>query len=71
MQGYGLDNTLVLSVYAIDTLGATARATTTAAVAPYTDGVHHLAELVEDLAAKALNSGETDSLMQVHKTLIM
>lgn len=67
-QGYGLNSTLAVSVYATDTLGASSRATSTVTTTPYTDGVLQLSESVDDLANAALASGDTNSLMQVHRT---
>lgn len=70
-QGYGLTSTLVVSVYAIDTLGAAARETATVTVTPYLDGVFALTEVFEELASEALVASDTDTLMQVSRTLTL
>lgn len=65
MQGYGLNSTLIASVYALDALGAASRATFGVTVSAYEGGVEELSTLVEAVATEALAAGDTDTVMQV------
>lgn len=65
MQGYGSNSTLIASVYALDALGASSRATFGVAVSAYEGGVEELGTLVEAVATEALAAGDTDTVMQV------
>lgn len=65
LQGYGSSSTLVVSVYAIDTFGATARSTFSVTVEPFHDGIFELAEILDENQELFLEAGNIDSLMQV------
>lgn len=65
LQGYGLNSTLVASVSAEDSLGASARETFELAVTPYVGSVEDLGLKVDELATEALESGDSDTVMQV------
>lgn len=60
-----MNSTLYTSVYAKDVLGAASRATFGVIVVPYEGGVEDLSTVTEDLATEALDSGDTDTVMQV------
>lgn len=64
-QGYGMNSTLYASMYAMDTLGASSRSTYGIIVEAFAGDIEDLSGVVEDLATAALESGDTDTVMQV------